>query len=834
MRLLQPLLLPLIAALTGSACITFEQPDGGSDAGPVGTSGVEGQILVAGAQQAGMSDAERDVRARLAASLGLPAQQVRTPLERVTDARPVIEARAAPLHTAKRELEWLPGELIFQIEKGAFTRTELKAAAERMLEAAGEPAHVVRVKACTAGVMCLLSFERDQKPLSLPATQDLETALHDVRPPGVKIVSTNNLKHALRVPNDEHYALQRWHYEWARLSTAWDITTGNPNIVVAVVDTGLVLTHPDITARIAQGVDMISDPGIAGDGNGRDTDPTDVGDQSWGNGQSSWHGSHVAGTIAASTDNGIGGAGVTWQGRIQPIRVLGIGTAGSAFDIISGVFWAAGEVDIDDVPTNTSPSRIINLSLGGPASANEIAVWSENVQILTVTNAANYGNPILVTAAGNEDQNVANVTPANIPGVIAVGAHRFDGKRASYSNWGPGITFMAPGGETSLDQNQDGYPDGVLSLFDHTYTFQHGTSMATPHVAGIAALALAVKPSLNQTTMTELLVQSANTAGQCSEGCGAGYVDATKALLMAGGVALPEPTLAVDRSRLFFPEGVNQATLDVYNIGTGALTFNTAMLGAQSGLFTVSPSSGTIPTQGTLKMTVSLARGTFQSGSANLRIRGEGDASGQEIYVDLTFTDIPVTAARPVNVVSVGAYTVDAVGTYKKVAEVLTRPADEFKFRIGRLAAGEYFIFAIGDDNNDGLFDPQTDSFGAWPVASNPRALVVEDSKLYIGVNFGLAGGLILNSTGIVGSECQDDDDCTFAGDATCLTDWQGGYCTRLCDDGFCGSNGSCEELTCGTGPCFVCLASCASDNQCRTGQGFVCDNFQTCTPDGF
>lgn len=835
MRFKHPLLLSLVTAVVGNGCLTFDQPDGGDvDAGTGGSSGVEGQILVAGAQQAGMSDAERDVRARVAASLGLPARPMPRAVSSITDARPVVEARAAPLHTSKRALEWLPGELIFQIEKGAFTRTELKAVAERMLEEAGEPAHVVRVKACTAGVMCLLGFEHAGKPLSLPATQDLETALHAVRPAGVKVVSTNNLKHALRVPNDEHFALQLWHYEWARLSTAWDITTGDPNMVVAVVDTGLVVTHPDITARIAQGVDMISDPGVAGDGNARDTDPTDVGDQSWGNGQSSWHGSHVAGTIAAVTDNGIGGAGITWQGRIQPIRVLGIGTAGSAFDIISGVFWAAGEVDIDDVPQNTSPSRVINLSLGGPASANEIEVWAENVNILTVANAANYGNPILVTAAGNEDQDVANVTPANIPGVIAVGAHRFDGQRASYSNWGPGITFMAPGGETSLDQNQDGYPDGVLSLFDHTYTFQHGTSMATPHVAGIAALVLAVNPGLTQTTMTELLVQSANTAGQCNEGCGAGYVDATKALLTAGGVALPNPTLAVDRSRLFFPEDVDQATLDIYNIGTGDLTFGITMLGPQSNLFTVSPTSGTVPSQGTLEVTVTLARGNFQSGSANMRILGQGDASGQETYVDLTFTDIPVNAARPVNVVNVGAYTVDATGNYAKKAEVLTRPDDEFEFRIGGLAAGEYFVFAIGDDNNDGLFDPQTDSFGAWPVASNPRALVVEDNKLYTGVNFGLAGGLILNTTGIVGSECQDDADCTFAGDATCLTDWTGGYCTRLCDDGFCGSNGSCEELTCGAEPCFVCLASCATDNQCRTGQGFVCDNFQTCTPDGF
>jgi len=830
------LALALLALWSVVGCFVFPGEDGGIvDAGPSGSSGFEGQILVAGGQSAMVSDEERAVRAALAESLGFPARPDAARPRGVSDTRPVVDTRVAPLHTAKRAHEWMPGELMFQLEKHAFSREALADAARRMLDEAGEPPTDVVVKACTAGVLCLLGFSRDGKPLSLPATEDLEGSLHAVRVPGVKTVALNGLKHALRVPNDEHYALQLWHYEWARLSTAWDITTGNPNIVVAVVDTGIVPTHPDITGRLVQGVDMISDPGIGGDGNGRDTDPTDVGDQSWGSGQSSWHGTHVAGTIAASSDNGIGGSGVTWQGGLMAVRVLGIGTAGSAFDIISGVFWAAGETDIDDVPANQNPARVINLSLGGPASPNEIEVWAENVNTLTVADAANYGYPILVTAAGNEDQNVSNVTPANIPGVIAVGAHRFDGQRASYSNWGPGITLMAPGGETSLDQNQDGYPDGVLSLFDNnTYNFQHGTSMATPHVAGISALVLAVNPSLNQTTLTELLVQSANSNGQCNEGCGAGYIDATKALLTAGGVALPNPTLAVDRSRLFFPEGVNQATLGVYNIGTGDLTISTTMLGPQSNLFTVTPTSTTIAAQSGVNLTVSLTRGTFESGSANLRVRGEGTASGQEAYVDLTFTDIPVTAVRPVNVVQVGAYKVNAAGTYERVRDTLTRPDDEFEFRVTGLGAGEYFIFAIGDDNNDGLFDPQLDSFGAWPVASDPRPLLVEENRLYTGVNFGLTGGLSLNTTGVVGSECQSDADCTFAGDATCLLDWSGGYCTRLCDDGFCGNNGSCEELTCGTEACYVCLAACTSDNQCRTAQGFVCDLYQTCTPDGF
>src|SRR5690625_4717737 len=198
---------------------------------------------------------------------------------------------------------------------------------------------------------------------------------------------------------------------------------------------------------------------------------------------SSFHGSHVAGTIAAATNNNEGVAGVNWHASILPVRVLGQG-GGSMLDVYEGMMWAAG-LSISGVPDNPNPARIINMSLG-VSNPCEPGVQAFIQQVLQQ-------GVIVVVAAGNAGEDAANMQPANCPGVITVGAVDIGNSRAPYSNYGTVIDVMAPGGYMEEDLNKDGYPDGVLSInygdyqapYGMNYVFEHGTSMAAPHVSGL-------------------------------------------------------------------------------------------------------------------------------------------------------------------------------------------------------------------------------------------------------------------------------------------------------------------------------------------------------------
>ncbi len=178
----------------------------------------------------------------------------------------------------------------------------------------------------------------------------------------VEFAEPNYIQQALRVPNDEFYDSQ-WHYELINLPEAWDLTIGDEKVIVAVIDTGALLEHPDLSPRLIDGFDFIMDPGIAGDGDGPDSNANDPGDDPRGQ-SSSFHGTHVAGTIGAATNNGDGVAGVTWQARIMPLRALGIG-GGTTFDITQAILYAAG---LPNASGEVPPERahIINMSLGGP------------------------------------------------------------------------------------------------------------------------------------------------------------------------------------------------------------------------------------------------------------------------------------------------------------------------------------------------------------------------------------------------------------------------------------------------------------------------------------
>ncbi len=346
---------------------------------------------------------------------------------------------------------------------------------------------------------------RDQPPPQQPSQPG--------QPPATTPTTTTTPAVVGGPPNDPLYALQ-WNYRpsgagegaspgGAGFVSFWEAQQlGSRTVRVAVLDTGLDLSHPDMrgAANVTSGVDLINNPERGGDGDGVDADANDAGDRCGTATENSYHGTHVAGTIgAAATNDRVGVAGGAWNVTVIPVRVLGR-CGGELADIVSGIRWAAGIAPAigpgNAQIVNRTQADIINMSLTiqAPCPASMQAA----------IDAATARNVVVVVAAGNKANQASLYAPANCNNVVVVGANDARGGLAFYSNFGPQVDLLAPGGDIFADSDNDGRPDGVLSTRATTsgcydplnsnstqrcyYSFLQGTSMAAPHVS--AALAL--------------------------------------------------------------------------------------------------------------------------------------------------------------------------------------------------------------------------------------------------------------------------------------------------------------------------------------------------------
>ncbi len=350
----------------------------------------------------------------------------------------------------------------------------------------------------------------------------------------IEYIEEDRILKPMAVPSDPRYSSQ-WHYFEStggmNLPAAWDQSTGE-GVVVAVLDTGY-RPHVDLVNNLVAGYDMISDDFVGNDGNGRDSDARDPGDAvaagECGGGQptqaqgSSWHGTHVAGTVAAEANNGEGVVGVAYNARVQPVRVLGK-CGGYTSDIADGMIWAAGG-SVSGVPANATPAQVLNLSLGGGGSCDRTTQDAIDI-------ARSLGATVVV-AAGNSNDDASGYSPASCNGVITVAAINRNGGRAYYSNYGSSVEIAAPGGDV-----RGGSSNGILSTLNSgsdapagdSYAWYQGTSMAAPHVAGLVALLYSADPAIGPDQVLSVLQSTARSFPASCSGCGAGITDAAAAV----------------------------------------------------------------------------------------------------------------------------------------------------------------------------------------------------------------------------------------------------------------------------------------------------------------
>ncbi|MDX2599820.1 S8 family serine peptidase [Streptomyces caniscabiei] len=375
--------------------------------------------------------------------------------------------------------------------------------------------------------------------------------------PQVAYVVPDRLNKPQATPNDTEYTKQWDLYESTagmNLPGAWDKTTGT-GVTVAVIDTGYV-AHSDLAANIVGGYDFIADTTVANDGNGRDSNPADPGDWTAANecaagepaSTSSWHGTHVAGTIAAVTNNSKGVAGIAYGAKVSPLRVLGK-CGGYDSDIIDAITWASGGT-VSGVPANANVAKVINMSLGGSGACTTATQTAINA-------AVNRGTTVVV-AAGNSNANAANYSPASCSNVISVAATNRAGARSYYSNFGSVVDIAAPGGETrTVDSN------GILSTVNsgtstpasESYDYYQGTSMAAPHIAGLAALLKSASSALTPAQIESAIkTNSRALPGACSGGCGAGLADAAKTVQAVTGGGTTGGTTFTNTTAVSIPD----------------------------------------------------------------------------------------------------------------------------------------------------------------------------------------------------------------------------------------------------------------------------------------
>lgn len=629
--------------------------------------------------------------------------------------------------------------------------------------------------AVEASNLAALSFKR-VKILDRLKEETLRQIEECRRDPGVKFCVPNVIlkTQSLADPTDTLFDDQ-WNLELLQITDAWAETAAASEVVVAVIDTGIV-SHPDLAGRVLfnQGYDFVHD-NLDGVGDldldaapGPDADPTDPCDQqNMGLPDGcSWHGTHIAGIVAAGVDNGTGIAGIARNVKILPLRAMGKGGNGTVEDVAQAIYYAAklpniaecGPVTVLEnggysynettwtchIDTARPKARVINLSLGAEMSAVEATPLTEAIA------AASSAGVLVVASAGNAHKSSPNFYPAVDPNVLAIGAVTpslaFAG---SYSNYGNTQFLVAPGGSTS---------SGILSTINPAtlggYGRLVGTSQAAAHVSAVAAMMFSEKAALTPAQLKEMLRLSAIDLGSAGKDIyyGHGLVNPCGAILAAKGISPTDPaSLKVSSGSVDFGTlGGSTTVLVTSGCGGAAATGITAAKSTTSGgnWLEATLTGATTPAQLTLKVsrsglaagdytgnvTVGSAAGnrtiqvTMRVGSTTVAGGDEGDTLREEIEDFLSGT---TGFKNTVNIGEVQLLLVNAEGG-EAVARTNTDLTGNYRFQFMNIRPGKYYVLGGVDENGDGTICNQEGDSGepcfAYPNLSAPETIEVTES----------------------------------------------------------------------------------------------------------
>jgi serine protease len=513
--------------------------------------------------------------------------------------------------------------------------------------------------------------------------------------PDIQYAEPNSIAESQMMPNNPAYSAgYQWDMSMMNLPTAWEMTTGDASVIVAVLDTG-IRSHPNLDPNILTTgynfVDMNSDP----------TEPLAP--------NAEFHGTHVAGTIASIGNTGSGIAGVAWNVKIMPVRVLGEAFGGTETMIINGMLYAAG---LPNSSGTTPPQRanVINMSLGGQGTCSQAYQDAVNQVI-------NAGVTIVV-AAGNDAENGNPVkTPASCQGVIAVGALDPAGNKASYSESQPYVFISAPGGEMI-----EGIHAGVLSTLPIStaggpyYKFMQGTSMATPHISGVIALMNAVNSSLTSTQIKTILATTANTLNMTvpNNNVGYGLVDAGKAVAAAKGVTIPAVPVPYPYPSLVNFQQITTAmntTADIISMGASTLVISggtITVLNPSGGTWlsaVLGPSCSEIAPASYCPLTINVDPTGLPNGQYTgiITLNTNGGDFGIPVLFQVGAT--PIQAISDPITVQLWSFDPIALDFTNLVATTTTDVSQNYNYTFQSVPVGNNYVVVAGvDTNGDGVF----------------------------------------------------------------------------------------------------------------------------------
>lgn len=683
-------------------------------------------------------------------------------------------------------LAFVPGQLIVKMKQAPADGVEAKAQAKSLgantlASVPGGPQLLdvsVRPKSAALGV--LSGATDSEKALALSTLYDLKTLR---RNPDVEYAQLNRIMRPLLVPDDPLFSQQAWHYNLINLPQAWDLTQGSADVIVAVLDSGILTEHPDLAPNLdpsdPDGYDFIQNPSLAGDGDGPDGDASDPFAPS--------HGTHVAGTISAATGNGVGVAGVGWNTRLMPIRVISsLGSdIATFFDVFNGLLYAAG------LPNSSGalPARaadIANLSLGAVSDLTSIgpdlqpgrqgSTSSPSFFEVDILRRVREAGLIVIAAAGNNGDRYA-FFPASYDGVISVGAVNPASARSAFSTFNSEVDVSAPGGgilgtpeQQVISTDSEARDDGSLSA---SYQGSQGTSMASPHVAGVVALMKAVYPGLTPQILDQVLASGAITRDLGAPGkdweYGHGLIDAHLAVMEAQRLAdggEPGPAIQTPNLAVVFPyqqsidgnafeQGPRPArvtapgfteTLDLPGepVTIGATIPFTVLNGGTGPLGEVSVSSDVpwattfLPEpnpDGVIRGSIFLSDTQFTGGGGDLEQGGSfmltvqaGDDMVETLVTVLGTAPTQVDEApRPADLGPLRMRLLD--GAQQTVVELQVSPNEDgfYDFSFDDLTPGEYGLVAGTDNDGDTRLCDAGEACAVFPLRDSPGAINVRD-----------------------------------------------------------------------------------------------------------